>query len=232
MPKNKGKGGKNRRRGKKEDEEKRDLAFKEDGQEYGQVLRLLGNNRLEVYCFDGQKRLCHIPGKLRRRVWMNQGDIVLVGLRDFQDGKCDVILKYTADEARTLKAYGELPESARVNVDAVQNEEDDGVQVDFQAAGAGSGSDEEEEDDEEDEEEKTPPPPAAAAAAAAKPATGKPGAKPAAKPAAPTGKAAAAAAAPKAAAKKKPAASLEYDPLKPNPNRKANTLFSEDSDDE
>jgi hypothetical protein len=37
----------------------------------------------------------------------------LVGLRDYQDGKADVILKYSADEARNLKAYGELPESGR-----------------------------------------------------------------------------------------------------------------------
>ena len=43
-----------------------------------------------------------------------QGDIVLVGLRDYQDEKADVILKYMADEARSLKAYGELPESIRV----------------------------------------------------------------------------------------------------------------------
>lgn len=32
MPKNNGKGGKNRRRGKNEGEEKRELVFKEDGQ--------------------------------------------------------------------------------------------------------------------------------------------------------------------------------------------------------
>lgn len=54
---------------------------------------MLGNNRLEAYCFDGQKRLCHIRGKMRRRVWIGQGDIVLLGLREFQDDKADVILK-------------------------------------------------------------------------------------------------------------------------------------------
>jgi translation initiation factor 1A len=108
-PKNKGKGGKNRRRGKNEGESKRELNFKEEGQEYAQVLRMLGNGRLEAQCFDGQKRLCHIRGKLRKKVWVNQGDIVLVGLRDYQDAKADVILKYTADEARQLKSYGELP---------------------------------------------------------------------------------------------------------------------------
>ena len=38
MPKNKGKGGKNRRRGKNENEGlKRELVFREDGQEYAQV---------------------------------------------------------------------------------------------------------------------------------------------------------------------------------------------------
>jgi initiation factor 1A len=93
MPKNKGKGGKNRRRGKNEAEEKRELIFKEDGQEYAQVLRMLGNGRLEAQCIDGVKRLCHIRGKMRKKVWVNQGDIVLIGLREFQDGKGDVILK-------------------------------------------------------------------------------------------------------------------------------------------
>jgi translation initiation factor 1A len=116
MPKNKGKGGKNRRRGKNEnDREKRELTFKEDGQEYAQVTKMLGNGRLEALCFDGEKRLAHIRGKLRKKVWINQGDIILLSLRDYQDEKGDVILKYTADEARSLKAYGELPENAKIN---------------------------------------------------------------------------------------------------------------------
>ncbi|VDL98809.1 unnamed protein product [Schistocephalus solidus] len=102
-----GKGGKNRRRGKNENEgQKRDLIYKEDGQEYAKVERLLGNGRLEAYCFDGVKRLCHIRGKMRKKVWINSGDIILVGLRDFQDSKADVILKYLNDEARALKSMG------------------------------------------------------------------------------------------------------------------------------
>ena len=109
-------GGKNRRRGKNEnDNEKRELTFKEEGQEYAQVLKMLGNGRLEALCFDGEKRLAHIRGKLRKKVWINQGDIILLSLRDYQDEKGDVILKYSADEARSLKAYGELPESAKIN---------------------------------------------------------------------------------------------------------------------
>mmetsp|Transcript_16143 Transcript_16143/g.31020 ORF Transcript_16143/g.31020 Transcript_16143/m.31020 type:complete len:140 (+) Transcript_16143:90-509(+) len=124
MPKNKGKGGKNRRRGKNENEEKRELVFKEHGQEYAQVLRMLGNGRLEAQCVDGVKRLCHIRGKMRKKVWVNTGDIILVGLREYQDEKADVIQKFMADEARSLKAYGELPESIRVNETDTFGEED------------------------------------------------------------------------------------------------------------
>merc|ERR1719250_595719 len=67
-------------------------------------------------CFDGVKRLCHIRGKLRKKVWINQSDIVLIGLRDYQDAKADVILKYSADEARNLKSYGEFPESVNSSI--------------------------------------------------------------------------------------------------------------------
>ncbi|KAJ1639779.1 hypothetical protein T492DRAFT_899043 [Pavlovales sp. CCMP2436] len=81
MPKNKGKGGKNRRRGKNDNDSKRELTYKEDGQEYAQVIKMLGNGRLEAFCFDGVSRLCHIRGKLRKRVWIQQGDIVLLGYK-------------------------------------------------------------------------------------------------------------------------------------------------------
>lgn len=88
---------------------------------------MLGNGRLEALCFDGEKRLAHIRGKLRKKVWINQGDIILLSLRDYQDEKGDVILKYSSDEARSLKAYGELPENAKINeTDTYGHEADEG----------------------------------------------------------------------------------------------------------
>ena len=132
MPKNKGKGGKNFKKGKRAGEqERRDLLFKEDGQEYAQVLRMLGDGRLALSCYDGVARTGLIRGTMRRRVWINTGDIVLLGLREFQPDKADVIHKYTAEEARVLQAYDELPASARINQTAIdmamdgQGEEDD-----------------------------------------------------------------------------------------------------------
>jgi translation initiation factor 1A len=47
-------------------------------------LRMLGQGRLEAQCMDGVKRLCHIRGKMRKKVWVNVGDIVLLGLREYQ----------------------------------------------------------------------------------------------------------------------------------------------------
>nr|ACO14998.1 Eukaryotic translation initiation factor 1A, X-chromosomal [Caligus clemensi] len=144
MPKNKGKGGKNRRRGKNENEGlKRELVFKEDGQEYAQVTKMLGNGRLEAMCFDGVKRLCHIRGKLRKKVWINQSDIILVGLRDYQDAKADVILKYSADEARNLKSYGEFPETVKINETVTFGEEGIDDEIEFDVVGSSEEEDNE-----------------------------------------------------------------------------------------
>merc|ERR1712216_912704 len=79
---------------------------------YAQVIRMLGNGRLDAQCIDGVKRLCHIRGKMRKKVWVSTGDIILVGL------------KYNADEARSLKAYGELPDNIRFNETETFNEEE------------------------------------------------------------------------------------------------------------
>ena len=105
MPRGRGKGGKNRKKGKATQmRERRELEFKTDGQEYAQVLRLLGNGRVECQCFDGKKRMGTIRGAMKNRVWINAGDIVLVGLREFgsEDDKCDIIMKYFDEEAREL----------------------------------------------------------------------------------------------------------------------------------
>lgn len=143
MAKSKGKGGKNRRRGRNAtDGFKRELIMREEAQEYAQITKMLGNGRVEVLCFDGVKRRAHIRGKMRKRVWMAQGDIVLVTLRDFQDDQCDVVHKYTSDEARQLKSAGELPESAKINETDTFGADEDG-DVNFEFGAEDSDSDEE-----------------------------------------------------------------------------------------
>ena len=65
---------------------------------------------------------------MRKKVWVSAGDIVLVSMREFQDGKGDVILKYAADEARELKTLGQLPDSVVINDTADGEEEEGGVE--------------------------------------------------------------------------------------------------------
>ena len=72
---------------------------------------MLGNGRLEAQCFDGARRLAHIRGKLRKKVWINQGDIILLSLRDYQDEKGDVIMKYSGmflNEPTLLRHCGKM----------------------------------------------------------------------------------------------------------------------------
>lgn len=68
-----GKGGKNYKKGKKRDEgeTRRELIFKEDGQEYAQVQKMLGDGRAALSCYDGVARTGLIRGTMRRRVWIN-----------------------------------------------------------------------------------------------------------------------------------------------------------------
>lgn len=65
-------------------------------------------------------------------MWINHGDIVLLSLREFQDGRADIVLKYSTDEARSLKAYGELPENAKINETDVAGEVDEECTFEFE----------------------------------------------------------------------------------------------------
>jgi len=76
----------------------------------GVVQQMLGTGRLRVKCLDGKVRLCRIPGRMRKRVWIREGDIVLVELGDVQsDTKGDISYRYTQDQVRWLKRENYLP---------------------------------------------------------------------------------------------------------------------------
>jgi translation initiation factor 1A len=131
MPNNKGgkkfkKGKKNRFSGDKKQLIKKDP---EESQEYAQVVNPKGNGRFELLCCDGGKeRMGTVCGQMRKRVWINRGDLVLIskweGMTD--DTKCSIILKYSEDEARRLQKEGELPTNFKLTLDEfdIENEDD------------------------------------------------------------------------------------------------------------
>jgi translation initiation factor 1A len=73
------------------------------------AVKLLGYDRIMVKCQDGHERLCRIRGKIKRRVWIREGDIVLVSPWDFQSGnRGDIIWRYTKAQADLLRKNGYL----------------------------------------------------------------------------------------------------------------------------
>ena len=111
MPKNTGMGGNKRKKGKKQVQEDRELRYKEESEEYAQIIKILGDGRFQCKCADGVERIAHVRGKMRKRTWLANGDIILVSIREFEPEKCDVVEKYKEKEVAKLKSVGEIPDT-------------------------------------------------------------------------------------------------------------------------
>ncbi|XXC01297.1 translation initiation factor aIF-1A [Thermogladius sp. KZ2Tp1] len=70
------------------------------------VIKHLGGDYLLAKCMDGVDRKLRIPGKMRRRVWISEGDIVLAGVWDFSPEKGEVLYKYGRSELEKLMEKG------------------------------------------------------------------------------------------------------------------------------
>ena len=85
------------------------LVYPSQDEVLGVVVKLLGFDRILVKCQDGKERLCRIRGKMKRRVWIREGDIVIVSPWDFQsDKRGDVTWRYTHAQAENLRTKGIL----------------------------------------------------------------------------------------------------------------------------
>ena len=75
----------------------------------GIAIKMLGSERILVKCQDGKERLCRIRGKLKRRVWVREGDVVLVSPWDFQsDKRGDIFWRYRKNQVEWLRNKGYL----------------------------------------------------------------------------------------------------------------------------
>ena len=64
---------------------------------------MMGANHIRVRCFDGVTRMGRIKGKIKKRVWIREGDILIVVPWSFQDDKCDIIFRYTGPQVEWLR---------------------------------------------------------------------------------------------------------------------------------
>jgi translation initiation factor 1A len=75
----------------------------------GIAIRVLGAERFLVKCQDGKERLCRIRGKMKRRAWVREGDVVLVSPWDFQSDKRGAIFwRYRKNQTQWLRNKGYL----------------------------------------------------------------------------------------------------------------------------
>ena len=80
-----------------------------DKQAFGIVEQRLGGSRMRAICLDGKTRICRIPGRMKRYLWVREGDIVIVEPWEFGgDAKGDIIYKYTKSQVQFLKRKGYL----------------------------------------------------------------------------------------------------------------------------
>lgn len=74
------------------------------GEVLGIIDAMLGANKLRVRCQDDKIRLCRIPGRLRKLMWMREGDVVLVKPWDIQGDKSgDIVTRYTQTQVSLLR---------------------------------------------------------------------------------------------------------------------------------
>ena len=78
-------------------------------QVFGILDQRLGASRMRVKCLDGKTRICRIPGRLKRRLWIRDGDLLLIEPWKFGgDDRGDVIFKYKPSQIDWLRKKGYL----------------------------------------------------------------------------------------------------------------------------
>ena len=98
-------------KGKSEEEiEIRKTPLPKENQVIGIVESRLGGPRMKVKCLDGETRIGRVPGRLKRKLWVREGDYVLCELWEFQKDRCEIIYKYSKTQVNHLKEKGIIKE--------------------------------------------------------------------------------------------------------------------------
>jgi translation initiation factor 1A len=79
-----------------------------NGELIGIIEQRVGGSRMLIKCSDGKVRNCKVPGRLKRALWLREGDTVIVKPWEFDNGKADVLFKYNPSDAQFLRERGYL----------------------------------------------------------------------------------------------------------------------------
>ncbi len=81
------------------------------GEVFGIASQLLGAARIRVMCEDNVSRMGRITGKMKKKMWIREGDLLVVRPWGFQEGKADILFRYSRTQSQYLARRNLLPSS-------------------------------------------------------------------------------------------------------------------------
>jgi len=97
-----------------EEEQRFPLPNKSKGEMFAIAEQHMGAGRIKVTCEDGKSRMGRIPGKIKKRKWIKNGDLLIIRPWEFQDEKADIIYRYTRTQIANLLRKNLIPDSINV----------------------------------------------------------------------------------------------------------------------
>ena len=91
------------------------------GEMFARVVDIYGSERMGVFCQDGKHRIGRIRGKIKKRVWIRKGDLIVISPWDWETkvegklGKCEITWRYTNAEISWLDRNRRIPEILDIN---------------------------------------------------------------------------------------------------------------------
>ena len=79
------------------------------GEIFALADQLLGASRIKVMCEDGMSRMGRIPGKIKKRMWIREGDLLIILPWEFQAEKANILYRYTRTQASVLSRKNMIP---------------------------------------------------------------------------------------------------------------------------
>ncbi len=88
----------------------KDMQLPQEGELFGRVIKLMGGENVLVKCTDEVTRRGRIRGKLKRRVWIRDNDVVIIAPWEFgDDERGDILWRYTIPQVEWLKDNKHIP---------------------------------------------------------------------------------------------------------------------------
>jgi translation initiation factor 1A len=84
------------------------------GEVFGIANQLLGAARIRVMCEDNVPRMGRITGKMKKKMWIREGDLLILRPWGFQEGKADILFRYSRTQAQYLARRNLLPPSVNL----------------------------------------------------------------------------------------------------------------------